>query len=396
MAEERRSAAARAARLDVLNAAARPLITPSLLNCDFARMAEELDALKRAGAVAVHLDVMDGHFVPNLSYGAPVIADWRKRTDFPFDTHLMISDPAPLPRRLRPRRLRRDHLPHRGGPRPAPPAPPDPRRGLPGGAGPQPSHAVLGDRALPGRSGCRAGHERDARLRRPEVRGRGARQGSRGCGRRGPGCGSRSTAGSTPTTAGAAVAAGATQLVAGSAVFRNDGNYAAALAELAEAARRGSAVRWRPGPHGRAAVPRMTQVVLIRPGATVYDEQNRVQGILDIPLERARPRRGRPARRDARRAPRRHRPGGPLLRPRRERRPHRRGRRQGASASGPSGSTTSATSTRGSGRGSSSTRSSGATSRSSASGSTIPSPSARPRARPSTTPWNGSRRRSGP
>ncbi len=57
-------------------------------------MAEELDALKRAGAVAVHLDVMDGHFVPNLSYGAPVIRDWRPRTDFPFDTHLMISDPA--------------------------------------------------------------------------------------------------------------------------------------------------------------------------------------------------------------------------------------------------------------------------------------------------------------
>ena len=46
-------------------------------------MAEELDALKRAGAVAVHLDVMDGHFVPNLSYGAPVIADWRQADRFP-------------------------------------------------------------------------------------------------------------------------------------------------------------------------------------------------------------------------------------------------------------------------------------------------------------------------
>ncbi|MBV8381486.1 MAG: ribulose-phosphate 3-epimerase, partial [Planctomycetaceae bacterium] len=77
-----------------MNAAEPPLITPSLLNCDFARMAEELDALKRAGALAVHLDVMDGHFVPNLSYGAPVIADWRKWTGFPFDTHLMISEPA--------------------------------------------------------------------------------------------------------------------------------------------------------------------------------------------------------------------------------------------------------------------------------------------------------------
>src|SRR6476661_1138903 len=73
--------------------AARPLITPSLLNCDFARMAEELAALKQAGTVAVHLDVMDGQFVPNLSYGAPVVEDWRPHTDFPFDTHLMISEP---------------------------------------------------------------------------------------------------------------------------------------------------------------------------------------------------------------------------------------------------------------------------------------------------------------
>src|SRR5437660_5642747 len=96
MGQERPSSvsAARPARLDVLQTLPRPFITPSLLNCDFARMAEELDALKRAGAVAVHLDVMDGHFVPNLSYGAPVIADWRPRTDFPFDAHLMIADPA--------------------------------------------------------------------------------------------------------------------------------------------------------------------------------------------------------------------------------------------------------------------------------------------------------------
>ncbi len=84
----------RSARLMVWDSAPRPIVTPSLLNCDFTRVGEELDALKAAGAVAVHLDVMDGHFVPNLSYGAPVIADWRKRTEFPFDAHLMISDPA--------------------------------------------------------------------------------------------------------------------------------------------------------------------------------------------------------------------------------------------------------------------------------------------------------------
>ena len=73
MSEDRHSPAARASRLERFQKFPVPLVTPSLLNCDFARMTEELDAVKRAGAHAVHLDVMDGHFVPNLSYGAPVI-----------------------------------------------------------------------------------------------------------------------------------------------------------------------------------------------------------------------------------------------------------------------------------------------------------------------------------
>src|SRR5438270_9282954 len=94
MAEAHSTASDRAARLEVLRRASPPVITPSLLSCDFARMADELAALKEAGVPAVHLDVMDGHFVPNLSYGAPVIDDWRPRTDLPFDAHLMISDPA--------------------------------------------------------------------------------------------------------------------------------------------------------------------------------------------------------------------------------------------------------------------------------------------------------------
>ena len=94
MGDDPKLAAARSARFAVWDAASRPFVTPSLLNCNFTRVGEELDALKAAGAVGVHLDVMDGHFVPNITYGAPVIADWRKRTDFPFDAHLMISDPA--------------------------------------------------------------------------------------------------------------------------------------------------------------------------------------------------------------------------------------------------------------------------------------------------------------
>ena len=65
----------RSDRLQAWDAARRPLITPSLLDCDFARVGEELDALKRAGVAAVHLDVMDGHFVPNFSYGPQVTKD---------------------------------------------------------------------------------------------------------------------------------------------------------------------------------------------------------------------------------------------------------------------------------------------------------------------------------
>lgn len=84
----------RSERLDALDAAPRPVVTPSILDCDFSRIGEEIAALERAGVRAVHLDVMDGHFVPNITYGPPVIDDWRPRTDLPFDAHLMISDPA--------------------------------------------------------------------------------------------------------------------------------------------------------------------------------------------------------------------------------------------------------------------------------------------------------------
>jgi len=240
MAEETPSAVTREARLHLMNAAEPPLITPSLLNCDCARMAEELDALKRAGALAVHLDVMDGHFVPNLSYGAPVIADWRKWTGFPFDTHLMISEPAryvddfiragcdviifhievvpepvPLLRRIR----------DAGCQAALSLNPPTPFSAI------EPyleeMDAVLVMSVMPGFGGQKFEAEvlekvRAARAARPGLR-------------------VSIDGGINPSTAGAAVAAGATQLVAGSAIFRNDGNYAAALVELTQAARRGSA-----------------------------------------------------------------------------------------------------------------------------------------------------------
>lgn len=71
-----------------------PLIAPSMLKCDFGNLHREVELLESAGAALLHLDVMDGHFVPNLSYGAMVVKCIRELTDRILDAHLMISDPA--------------------------------------------------------------------------------------------------------------------------------------------------------------------------------------------------------------------------------------------------------------------------------------------------------------
>ena len=68
-------------------------IAPSILSADFGRLAEEISAVEKAGADWIHIDVMDGHFVPNITIGPSVVSSLRKVTKLPFDVHLMIENP---------------------------------------------------------------------------------------------------------------------------------------------------------------------------------------------------------------------------------------------------------------------------------------------------------------
>ena len=69
------------------------ILAPSILSADFGRLAEEIAAVERGGAGLVHVDVMDGHFVPNITIGVPVVKSLRRIARVPLDVHLMIEDP---------------------------------------------------------------------------------------------------------------------------------------------------------------------------------------------------------------------------------------------------------------------------------------------------------------
>ena len=114
------------------------ILAPSILAADFSRLGEEVRTVADAGAEYIHLDVMDGAFVPSISFGMPVIQKLRPVTDKVFDVHMMVEEPGRYVADIKKGRSRSDLRPPGGLPPSGPDSEPDPGVRLQGGCGSEP------------------------------------------------------------------------------------------------------------------------------------------------------------------------------------------------------------------------------------------------------------------
>lgn len=215
------------------------MVVPALLMCDFGHLADEIQRIEAAGAKVLHLDVMDGHFVPNLTYGLTIVDAVRRYTELPIEAHLMISNPGDYLEAYH--TAGADHLTFHieavADPRPLL----DKIHRIGAGAGLSLNPPTPVSKIVPYLDGCDSvlvmsvmpgfgGQEFDTRAldKLRELRRRGGERLMLGV-----------DGGIHPATIGQAAAAGAQLLVAGSAIFGKE-NYRAALDELTMLTRQGA------------------------------------------------------------------------------------------------------------------------------------------------------------
>ena len=144
-------------------------IAPSILSADFGRLREEIQAVEAAGADYLHIDVMDGHFVPNITFGPVMVEAARKISCLPLDVHLMIQNPGSIHSGFFPGRRRCPGGSDRGLSPPEPDDKPDPGVFHDSGGGPEPFDLSGPAGSNPGRGGHGDDHERQPGFRRTEI-----------------------------------------------------------------------------------------------------------------------------------------------------------------------------------------------------------------------------------